>query len=514
MTITGPTSVTAGSINEYLLQVFQVGSQTKAGLDAAATGGTLSVGGTYSTGTQLSSSEITHTTPKSSDGTSAKFSFLWTAPLSSGTHTLRAAGAAVNGNGTTTGDLGATTSLGITVNPAPTATVTATPTPTATQTGTPTSTATVTLTATPTVTSSATPTVSPTATATTTATPTENATATAATPTMTPTPEATVTVTLSATPTEEPTLTATPTASATETPTPTASPTPSLTATPTVTPTPDPCPSAHCRDCSDICDCADAKPGVCIGYCGSGTCGDVGGACACQPVLDHFTCYKAAATKDSAKFAGIDNPPGVTLSDAFGPSTAAVKKPKFLCAPTNTSGEDPSAPTHTEHLEGYQIKPAAKRLLPTNLTVTDQFNPRGLTIDPKKESHLLVPTVKSLAAPPALPGVFFVDHFQCYKASISKGAAKFAGASGVTIEDQFGSRTVTVKKPRYFCAPVDKNGEGILDAASHLMCYQVKQTSDPKFGKVVGAYVQNQFGPEQLDAKALADLCVPATVSP
>ncbi len=429
VTITGPTSVTVGSTNEYLLQVFDVGSQHYGGLDASATGGTLATGGSYSTGTQLSSGEITHTAAKGSDGTSVKFSFFWTAPISTGAYALQAAGAAVNGDGGTGGDNWSTTSFSITVNPAPT----------------------------PTLTGGTTPTASP-----------------------TPTPTD---------------------AAATVTP------------TPTITPTPDPCPSAHCLDCSDICNCADAKPGVCIGYCGAGVCTDVGGACACQPTLDHFTCYKTGPTKGSIKFGGRPNPPGVGLEDQFGASTVAVKKSKFLCAPTNKNGEDPTAPTHAEHLEGYQIKPAEKRVLPTNLTVTNQFG--AIQVDAKKESHLLVPTVKSLTAPPSLPGSFVVDHFQCYKAKLSKGAPKFLPILGVTIQDQFRTMQVDVKKPRYLCVPVDKNGEGIHDSVSHLMCYQVKQVKgDPKFVKVIGAYVQNQLAAEQLDVKTPSELCVPATLSP
>ena len=47
--------------------------------------------------------------------------------------------------------------------------------------------------------------------------------------------------------------------------------------------------------------------------------------------------------------------------------------------------------------------------------------------------------------------------------------------------------------------------------ANHLMCYQVKQVkTEPKFLKVVGVFVNNQFGPEQLDVKKPSELCVPA----
>lgn len=46
-----------------------------------------------------------------------------------------------------------------------------------------------------------------------------------------------------------------------------------------------------------------------------------------------------------------------------------------------------------------------------------------------------------------------------------------------------------------------------------LMCYQVKQLVPPdpaKFVKIVGVFVNNQFGPETLDVKKPALLCVPA----
>jgi hypothetical protein len=84
------------------------------------------------------------------------------------------------------------------------------------------------------------------------------------------------------------------------------------------------------------------------------------------PVLDHFTCYKAGATSGSVKFLGIPNPPGVSLIDEFRSSQVVVKKPKFLCAPTDKNGEDPTAPTHAEHLKMYQIKDPLKPVLPTN----------------------------------------------------------------------------------------------------------------------------------------------------
>jgi hypothetical protein len=309
--------------------------------------------------------------------------------------------------------------------------------------------------------------------------------------------------------------------------------------TPTATATPDPCPSAHCLNCGGICNCALAKPPACIGICGpsEGFCVNMGGVCGCPGVtttptpgltatatptvtptpepLDHFTCYKAKTSKGEVPFPGIPNPPGVSLIDQFGSSTVEVRKSIALCAPTNKLGEDPTAPAHSEHLKGYQIK-RAKVALPTDLTVIDQFNPGGLHLDAKKPTQLLVPTVKSLSGSPPLPPSFETDHFQCYKVAATKGAAKFVPVENVTIQDQFGSLEVTVKKPRAICNPVDKNAEdpSAPSHLAHLLCYQVKQTGPSRFGKRTGVYVRDQFGPERIDLTALTELCVPALKTP
>src|SRR6267378_826944 len=80
--------------------------------------------------------------------------------------------------------------------------------------------------------------------------------------------------------------------------------------------------------------------------------------------LDHFTCYKTAATKGALKFAPVA---GVTVVDQFRASTVEVNRPKRLCAPTNKSGEDPSAPWHADHRDDYQVKAAKFPHVPTEL---------------------------------------------------------------------------------------------------------------------------------------------------
>ncbi len=99
---------------------------------------------------------------------------------------------------------------------------------------------------------------------------------------------------------------------------------------------------------------------------------------------------------------------------------------------------------------------------PARVIVDNQFGP--LTFDVVKPSRLLAPTAKSFTGDPggiANP----IDHFKCYKV---KGAP--FRLNGVPIATQFGLMTVDVKRPVDLCAPVDKNGEGVVDPNGFLMC--------------------------------------------
>lgn len=226
---------------------------------------------------------------------------------------------------------------------------------------------------------------------------------------------------------------------------------------------------------------------------------------------DHFTCYMTRTTPGTPRFTSVS---GVSVVDAFRSSSVEVKKPKFLCAPTNKNGEDPAAPSHPDHLTDFQTKPTVKFTPVTNQRVVDQFG--TLFLDLKKVVTLQVPSAKSHAASPPAPPNPAVDHFQCYGVSTTRNTTKFTPRSGVTIQDQFGTMTVDVRKPKRLCVPVNKNNEepGAETHADHLLCYQVKQTNLPKFVAVSPLFVNHQFGPETLDAKRPKELCVPALRNP
>jgi hypothetical protein len=108
--------------------------------------------------------------------------------------------------------------------------------------------------------------------------------------------------------------------------------------------------------------------------------------------VDHFECYKVAATRGAPKFVPV---PGLPLKDQFGTIMVDVRKPQYLCNPVDKNGDDPTAPTHVGHLMCYQIKqvdpvPFVKRV---GIFVNDQFGPE--TLDVTKPALLCVPALKN-----------------------------------------------------------------------------------------------------------------------
>jgi hypothetical protein len=234
-------------------------------------------------------------------------------------------------------------------------------------------------------------------------------------------------------------------------------------------------------------------------------------------VLDHYVLYDAKEPKHTAKF----EKRVVTLDDQFEFGMFNVDKLEELGNPAETTvdGDETTSISNPDvHLVSYKIKkdrgePKHQKM---RVRVTNQFG--EITLDTKKPDRLLVPSAKSLDGwvearvdPP-------VDHFKCYKVKVTEGTPEFEELT-VLVKDQFHTdpfpeETVLleVKKPKRLCNPVNKNGEGILDEESHLLCYGVKRPKgEPKFERIDDIFVNNQFGPLQIDAKKEKELCVPST---
>lgn len=124
VSLAGPTTVTAGTINEYLFVIDSPAGQLSGGFNASSLLGDLSVGGSEGLYTRIITSgdggnnDVTHLAVKAGDGTDVRFSFLWEAPSSAGPATLDVWGNAVNANGAGTGDAAAFTSLTVLVEAA------------------------------------------------------------------------------------------------------------------------------------------------------------------------------------------------------------------------------------------------------------------------------------------------------------------------------------------------------------------------------------------------------------
>jgi hypothetical protein len=101
-----------------------------------------------------------------------------------------------------------------------------------------------------------------------------------------------------------------------------------------------------------------------------------------------------------------------------------------------------------------------------------------------------------------------LDHYKCYQGKDLKNP-KFVKQLGINTTDQLvNNELVDVKKLKFICTPVDKNGEGINSPGAHLACYQLKA---PKFAVRPAVEVSTQFQTSHFQIKKGKLLCLPAT---
>lgn len=132
--------------------------------------------------------------------------------------------------------------------------------------------------------------------------------------------------------------------------------------------------------------------------------------------------------------------------------------------------------------------------------MTDEFG--SVVLDLVRPDRVMVPTSKSLTQTlPVLSDP--LDHFKCHRVR----GARFR-RSEIPVATQFGPITVDIKRPLHRCAPVDKSGEGIRDAVTHLMCYRVHgpvATTRPE------VFTRNQLQSDAFLVYGERELCVPAS---
>jgi hypothetical protein len=103
--------------------------------------------------------------------------------------------------------------------------------------------------------------------------------------------------------------------------------------------------------------------------------------------LDHFQCYKVKRSKGAPKFTKRT----VSVADQFETLTLTLVKPVLLCAPANKNNEDPTAPTHPDHLTCYKTTDGK---FPSSVhAINNQFGTDQVTLIHRRE--LCVPSLKN-----------------------------------------------------------------------------------------------------------------------
>jgi hypothetical protein len=101
-----------------------------------------------------------------------------------------------------------------------------------------------------------------------------------------------------------------------------------------------------------------------------------------------------------------------------------------------------------------------------------------------------------------------LDHYKCYQGKDLKDP-KFVKLGAVETDDQIIlDEKVDVKKLKFVCSPVDKNGEGVNSPSQHLACYLIKAANLPSQPSVD---VETQFQTSRFQLKKGKLICLPAT---
>ena len=267
-------------------------------------------------------------------------------------------------------------------------------------------------------------------------------------------------------------------------------------------------------------------------------------AIAAEPPLgapaDAFTCYKVSSSKSGICSRGSANEGAACAADAECGGGGICEKNKFAgtevfledaidtgglvgheaahvkqqCLPAGSDGDAPA--DALTHLTAYPIKVTKggpKHSRQTGIGVVNQFG--FLRLNTIKAALLLLPSAQSVAGPiDQLDGASHeVDAYKCYKAKISKGDPKFPKGAEAEFSDTFEGVTYSIKKPKKFCAPVDKDGEGIKNPTGHLVCYKAKPAKgQPKHGGRDLVYTNDAFRPGIHKTSKQKEICIPSIV--
>jgi hypothetical protein len=99
-----------------------------------------------------------------------------------------------------------------------------------------------------------------------------------------------------------------------------------------------------------------------------------------------------------------------------------------------------------------------------------------------------------------------------YKVRRSSGTGRFYKFGPVTLSDQFRTASYDVVRPENLLLPADKNMEGIIDTATHLESYKIKESSSTaEFTKVDNVRVITQCNDLPIEVRKPVSLLVPTS---
>ena len=234
--------------------------------------------------------------------------------------------------------------------------------------------------------------------------------------------------------------------------------------------------------------------------------------------LDHFDCYPAAATTNSAVRTSFKAAPHTALLKnrfALGGFTAAVGKVQMQCSPVQqtvrATGAKSTITNANARLVCWGIAPKSQKL-PATVTVKNQFGTGVLK--PTAARSLCMPSWKNSSAPTKFPSTSApsnLDSYVCYSVVHPAGTPTFKLPS-VALKDQFGSATTTVGAPNVLCLPTIRgtNSFGgwtkVVNSTNYSVCFALPV----KAAATYTAYDKNQFGVGAVKMSHSTELCVPS----
>lgn len=183
----------------------------------------------------------------------------------------------------------------------------------------------------------------------------------------------------------------------------------------------------------------------------------------------------------------------VRAADAFGDGRVDVLRPRGLCVPAGFASAPVDAVTHWER---YRVRARGRRKGFASrglhvVTAADTF-----VLDVRRPTELLVPTAAGSAPVSPLAGSH--PAYQCYAIKVRSSTFQ---PEALAVDTGTGPVSRRLRRVRRLCL-----GIGSASAGPHLLCYAAAGGKTP----AQATFTHPSFGPEQLDRRAVREVCVPA----